>query len=139
MENNKPIKILNRLLEINTDRALIYSLVKNEIKYKDLKVTLDACIKSSLLCRAELEEEIDRIASKVSYEADPNQDFFNVWLVINECLSKHKYRKINSLFNASENVLETTYTKALNKDNLKYLSSRHKRLILKQKKLLNTC
>lgn len=145
MENKIQIQILNNLLEINNDRITIYSLVKNEIIYEDLKKNLAACIKSSLLYKAQLTEEKNRIGSITNYEiipkkykTVPSQEFFNVWLVINECLSIQKYRRINSLFNESENIFKSTYDKALNEDNLKYLSLRHKNLILRQKELLRT-
>lgn len=145
MEDTIPIKIFNNLLEINNDRIIIYTLVKNEINYEDLKKTLAACIKSSLMYKAQLTEEKIRIGSTLNYEAIPrkyktvsNQDFFNVWLVINECLSIQKHRRINSLFNESENIFKSTYDNALNEDNLKHLSLRHKNLILKQKELLKT-
>lgn len=145
MENKIQIQILNNLLEINNDRIIIYSLIKKEIVYEDLKKTLAACIKRSLIYKAQLMEEKNRISSIANYETIPrkyktvpSQDFFNVWLEINECLSIQKYRKLNSLFNASENVFKSTYDKALNDDNLKHLSLRHKNLILKQKELLKT-
>ncbi len=145
MENKIQIQILNNLLEINNDRITIYSLVKNEIIYEDLKKNLAACIKSSLLYKAQLTEEKNRIGSITNYEiipkkykTVPSQEFFNVWLVINECLSIQKYRRINSLFNESENIFKSSYDNALNEDNLKHLSLRHKNLILRQKELLRT-
>lgn len=136
MENKIQLQIINSLLELNNDRIAIYTLVKNEIVYQDLKEILADCIQKSLMFKAQLLAEKKRIASKVNYKAPPNQDFFNVWLEINECLSVHKRKKISSLFTASENVFETTYNNVLKEDNLKHLTSRHKNLLLKQKELL---
>lgn len=136
MENQKQIQILNKLLEINNDRIVIYTLVKNEIIYQDLKIILNACIQNSLMFKSQLTAERKKIASQINFKSAPNQDFFNVWLVINECLSLHKHRKISSLFTASEKVFITTYANALNEDNLKHLSSTHKSLILRQNDLL---
>jgi hypothetical protein len=137
MKNQTPIEIIDRLLELNNDRVIIYSLVKNEIVYEDLKTALSNCIKRSLLCSAQLVKERNRIVSKENYETLPNQDFFNVWLVINESLSDYKRGMINSLFAESETVFKSTYENALNKQNIKHLSSRHKSLIGKQRELLN--
>jgi hypothetical protein len=81
-------------------------------------------------------EERNRIILRKNYTADTNQDFFNVWLVINKCLSVYKHETISSLFNESENILKSTYENALKNDNLKYLSLRHKRVILRQKERL---
>lgn len=138
MEYKTQIKILNSLLELNNDRIIIYTMVRNEINYQDLKKTLTSCIKKSLLFKEQLTEERNRLVSqaKINYKPAPNQDFFNIWLEINEGLSLQKHRRINSLFNASENIFESTYNKALEEDNLKHLSSKHKNLILKQKEVL---
>lgn len=90
MRNKTPIEIIDSLLEINNDRVVIYSLVMNEIIFEDLKTILAACIKSSLLCSAQLVKERNRIVSKENYDTVSNPEFFNVWLEINECLSLHK-------------------------------------------------
>ncbi len=137
IKNTTQLEILTSLLEINNDRIIIYSLVKNEIIYKDLKTILGSCIERSLLFKAQLTEEINSIISIETYKTVPSQNFLNVWLVINDCLSKHEHEMISSLFTASENIFETTYINALNKKNLKYLSSRHRILIYKQRRLLN--
>jgi hypothetical protein len=137
MKNKTPIEIIDSLLEINNDRIIIYSLVKNEIVYEDLKAALSNCIKRSLLCSTQLEKERNRIVSKVNYETLPNQDFLNVWLVINESLSEHKRKTIRTLLEESENVYKNTYANALRKQNLKCMSYRHKSLIGKQRELLN--
>lgn len=128
-------QILNGLLEINNDRVLIYSLVKNEIIHEDIKLILDACIKSSLFCSAQLVEEIQKISTNSIEDSktDHNQDFFNVWLVIDECLSRHNRGRINSLFKASENIFKNAYAKALKNENSMHLSLRHKNFIMKQK------
>ncbi|GGE01448.1 hypothetical protein [Planktosalinus lacus] len=138
MEYKIQIQILNSLLELNNDRIIIYTMVRNEIIYHDLKKTLTSCIQKSLLFKEQLKDERNRLVSqaKVNYKAKPNQEFFNIWLEINECLSLQKHRRINSLFNASENIFESTYTNTLKEDNLKHLSLKHKNLILKQKELL---
>jgi len=136
MKNRKSIQILNSLLDINNERAIIYSLVKDEIIYDDLKETLAACIKKSELCRAQLAEERNRMGTLENNETNPHQEFFKVWLEINECLSKHKRERISSLFTASENIFKTTYANALRKDNSKHLSFRHKSLIWKQNELI---
>lgn len=135
MNEKIPLQILTSLLEINNDRVIIYSLVKNEIIHEDLKLILDACIKSSLLCSAQLVEEIKKTtpSSIESNKTYPNQDFFNVWLVKDECLSKHNRGRINSLFKASENIFKNAYYKALKTENSMHLSSRHKKFIMKQK------
>lgn len=135
MNEKIPLQILTSLLDINNDRVIIYSLVKNEIIHEDLKLILDACIKSSLLCSVQLVEEIKKTtpSSIESNKTYPNQDFFNVWLVIDECLSKHNRGRINSLFKASENIFKNTYDKALKTENSMHLSSRHKKFIVKQK------
>lgn len=136
MENQTQIKILNSLLEINNDRVMVYTLVKNEIVYQDLKIVLANCIQNSLMFKAQLAAERKKIISKVNFKPVSNQEFFNVWLVINECLSLHKHRKISTLFYASEKVFLSTYANAIKEDNLKHLSPRHKSLILKQNDLL---
>lgn len=139
MKNTVAIQILSSLQEINSDRILIYSLVKNEIVYEDLKTNLDSCIKKSLIFKTQLDKEINRITTKEKHETVENQEFFNVWLVINKGLSVYKRKMIKSLFSRSEDVFKTTYSNALNQKNLKHLSSRHKNLIWKQKELLNAC
>ncbi len=137
MDNKIQLQIINSLLELNNDRITIYTLVKNEIVYPDLKIILADCIQKSLLFKEELLAEKKRIVSKVNYKTPPNQDFFNVWLEINECLSVHKRKKIRTLFTASENIFEKTYNNVLKEGILKHLTPRHKNLLLKQKELLS--
>ncbi len=93
---------------------------------------LSTYIDTSCLYKAQLDREISKLESKKKYEPVGNKEFFNIWIEVNECLSKKNYEQICSLISASEDVIQYAYTKVLKKNNITILSHRQRHILFQQ-------
>jgi uncharacterized protein (TIGR02284 family) len=130
MNNEKSIKVLNTLLEINNDRIAGYETASKDTNESDLKSLFADLKQTSLKCKAELISEIQKLGGTPEEGTKETGKLYRVWMDIKAALTGKDRKAILSSCEYGEDVALKTYRDEL-KDSVEYLTP-------EQQTLLNT-
>lgn len=135
MDNDKAIKTLNTLIEINNDRIEGYETASKETEESDLKLLFATFISTSRKCRQELVEQVFFLGGKPEEGTRITGKFFRTWMDVKAALTGKDRKAILSSCEYGEDVAVATYDKEI-ENNFGELSSSLQSLIMSQRNLI---
>jgi uncharacterized protein (TIGR02284 family) len=131
MDNDKAIKALNTLLEINNDRIEGYEKASKETNEQDLKVLFDRFGYTSQQCKNELITEVTRLGGEPEEGTRTSGKFFRTWMDVKAAITGKDRKAILSSCEFGEDQAVETYENVL-KDYSEDLSSNQINMIESQ-------
>jgi len=135
MNNDETIEVLNRLIQINNDRIEGYQTASEETEEADLKSFFNQMEKTSLLCRNELSDEVEKLGGTPTESTKLSGKFFRVWMDVNAAINGKDSKLILNSCEYGEDQAKDTYKDALDED-AEYLNNEQSAMIRAQLFLL---
>lgn len=134
MENDKTIAALNELIVINNDRIEGYKTAAGEAKETDLKQLFSELSQTSIECRKELIEEVNKLGGTPEEGTMTSGKFFRAWMDVKAALTGNDRKAILDSCEFGEDAALKTYKKVIEDDQ----TSGEAMLLNKQYALLKT-
>lgn len=113
MVNEKSIKLLNGLIEINNDRIEGYDTALREIEENDLKTLLSQLTQTSEKCKTQLRNEVLKLGGTPVVGTTTGGMPFGVWRDVKSALLRQDHKGILNAFEDGENVALDAYKNVL--------------------------
>lgn len=131
MENEKSIKVLNALIEINNDRIEGYETALTETNESDLKSLFNRFIQNSRKFKAELVNEVTRIGGKPEEGTRATGKIYRAWMEVKAALTGKDRKTVLNSCEYGEDVAVSTYKDAV-EDHFEDLTDAQQKLITSQ-------
>ena len=135
MNNDKTIEVLNTLVQINNDRIDGYETALKETQEHDLKILIEAQIKTSQNCLKGLSTEVTHLGGEPTDGTKLSGKFFRVWMDVKAALTGKDRKAILNSCEYGEGWATDTYESAL-KDQSENLTAHQQTMIKAQHALL---
>lgn len=135
MEKEKTIDVLNTLITINNDRIEGYETASNETTEQDLKILFEQFTRTSLKCKQELVNEVNKLGGTTSEGTKITGKFFRVWMDVKAALTGNNRKFILDSCAYGESEAVDTYEDVL-KNDFEYLNTEQQRMISTQLDLI---
>lgn len=113
MDTKKTIIAFNSLIVINNDRIEGYKIASNEIEDDDLKLFFAELGQTSVECRKELSEEVERLGGIPDEGTRNCGKFFRAWMEVKAALTGNDRRAILNSCEYGEDIALETYKNVL--------------------------
>jgi hypothetical protein len=135
MDNEKTVKVLNSLIEINNDRIEGYDIAKKETEESDLKDLFTRLSSTSNKCKAELVAEVHKLSGTPTEGTKVSGKFFRVWMDVKAALTGKDRKVILDSCEFGEDKAVEVYDKVL-KDDIADLNPAQKDMVTRQRRLI---
>jgi uncharacterized protein (TIGR02284 family) len=135
MQNEEAVDVLNNLIEINNDRIEGYETASKETKEDSLSSMFSRFIETSLKCREELTEEVERLGGTPVEGTKISGKFFRAWMDVKAALTGNDHKAILDSCEYGEETALETYDKAL-RDDSEHLSIEQRDMIDAQREMI---
>ena len=135
MEKDKSIDVLNTLIEINNDRIQGYETAAKETEEADLKTLFSGFKLTSLNCKKDLVNEVQKLGGKPAEGTKTSGKFYRAWMDVKAALTKKDRKAILSSCEYGEDVATETYDNAI-KDHLDELTPEQQAIVQAQQVLI---
>jgi uncharacterized protein (TIGR02284 family) len=131
MLDEKQLKVLNSLIEINNDRVEGYERASKETEETDLKQLFSQLIQTSHKCKTELVNEVLKGGGRPNEGTTTSGKFFRAWMDIKAALTGKDRKTILNSCEFGEDAAIETYEIAL-RNEVADLSEEHHAMISNQ-------
>ncbi len=135
MDISKTIEAFNSLIVINNDRIEGYRTASETIEDEELQLFFSNLSKTSVECRKELIEEVERLGGTADKGTRTAGKFFRAWMEIKAILSGNNKRAILNSCECGEEAALESYKNVLIQD-VHEINSYEQNLLNKQYALL---
>lgn len=94
MINERSIKVLNSLIEINNDRIEWYNTASTETKDSDLRALFSQLIQTCEECKAQLKNEVLKLGGMPTEGITTNGMLFRIWMDVKAALTRQDPNRI---------------------------------------------
>lgn len=115
METDKTIKVLNNLIEINSDRIEGYSSAVKETDDTSLKTLFNKFKETSEICQSKLAAEVRHLGGDIVEGTRISGKFFRAWMDFKAALTGNNKTLILESCEYGEDVIKHTYEDTLEK------------------------
>ena len=137
MNTRKTIDAFNSLIVINNDRIEGYKIASNEIEDVDLKMFFKDLGPTSIECRRELTDEVERLGGIPDESTRTSGKFFRAWMEVKSVLTGNDRIAILNSCQYGEGVALDIYKTVLIQD-VHDINSSEQNLLNKQYALLKS-
>ncbi|MCX6350670.1 MAG: PA2169 family four-helix-bundle protein [Bacteroidetes bacterium] len=113
MNTEKTVDVLNSLIEINNERIEGYKTATKETREKDLKILFSQLIKTSQICKVDLNNEVQQLGGTPIIGIEEPTKLLRIWNDVKTALKTRDRKVILSTCEYVEDVADTTYKKTL--------------------------
>lgn len=131
MENEKSIKVLNNLIEINNDRIEGYETALNETNEADLRSLFNRYIASSRRFKTELIAEVTRLGGTPEEGTRASGKIYRAWMEVKAALTGKDRKTVLNSCEYGEDVAVDTYKDAM-EDHFADLSDAQQKMVSSQ-------
>jgi uncharacterized protein (TIGR02284 family) len=130
-KTEKSIAVLNKLIQVNNDRAEGYKTALKETKDEDLAVLFFACMETSKKCNTELIEEVNKLGGKPVEGTKLAFKFLKIWMNTKAFITENDRKTILNSCKYGEEITIDVYENIL-KNNLEEVSNSQQILLQSQ-------
>jgi uncharacterized protein (TIGR02284 family) len=136
MVNEKSIKLLNGLIEINNDRIEGYDTALRETEEDDLKTLFSQLIQTSEECKTQLRNEVLKLGGIPVAGSTTGGMLFSVWTEIKSALTRQDHKGVLDSCLHSEDIAVDGYDKVL-KTSPEDITTQQRTMLHTQLELIN--
>jgi uncharacterized protein (TIGR02284 family) len=133
--DQKPVELLNHLIEVNNDRQESYQQVVHVTGVPVLKSLFSRLAETSALCKEELCNEIFKLGGRPEMETVAAPELFASWFDLMKALQENNHEEILVSCAREENAVLTSYEKAMMEED-EHITTQHFKLFNRQHELL---
>jgi uncharacterized protein (TIGR02284 family) len=131
MENEKSIKVLNNLIEINNDRIEGYETALSETNESDLRSLFNRYIANSRRFKTELVAEVTRMGGAPEEGTRASGKIYRAWMEVKAALTGKDRKTVLNSCEYGEDVAVDTYKDAM-EDHFMDLSDAQQKMVSSQ-------
>jgi len=136
MVNEKSIKLLNGLIEINNDRIEGYDTALRETEEDDLKTLFPQLIQTSEECKTQLSNEVLKLGGTPVAGSTTGGMLFSVWTGIKSALTRQDHKGVLDSCLEGEDIAVDAYDKVL-KTSPEDITTQQRTMLHTQLELIN--
>jgi len=131
MYTDKPIEVLNSLIEINNDRIAGYETAAKETEEADLKKLFSELMEASQKCKSELVAEVVKLGGKPTKGTQAAGKLYRIFMDLRATLTGKDREAILKSCEFGEDTAVKTY-RAVLKDDFEHLNSEQQLMLNRQ-------